>query len=256
VDETKERVLCTDADGVRILTFNRPAVKNAFDYPMYRAVTEGLAGAREESSIGAVVLTGAGSAFSSGQDLKEMAAIATGTAAPGIERGFRGLLEELMGCEKPILAAVNGPAIGFGFTMLPHVDLVLVDPAARFRVPFAELGVPPEAGSSYLLPLLLGRQRGALALLASEWLNADDAVQAGLALRICTPGNVVAETVALAQRIAGYPSHAVRLIKQLMGAADRAAIVRAREVEEAAFAAVFADPERNPGNDLTRGLLS
>jgi len=101
-----------------------------------------------------------------------------------------------------------------------------------------------------LLPRLLGRQRAALALLASEWLSAEEAVAAGLALRVCAPGAVVPETVALAERIASFPPEAVALIKRLMGEADRESISLARTREEAAFAALFADPDRNPGDPI------
>ena len=152
------------APGVRVIAFNRPEVRNAFDTAMYQAVTAALRAADSDEAVGAVVLTGRGSAFTSGQDLAEMAAIATGTAVEGAGQGFMGLLDCLVDLSVPLLAAVNGVAVGLGFTLLPHCNLVLVDAGARLRVPFAELGVPPEAASSVLFPALMGWQRAAQVL--------------------------------------------------------------------------------------------
>ena len=91
--------------------------------------------------------------------------------------------------DKPLLAAVHGVGVGLGCTLLGHVDLVLMDEEARLRAPFAEMGVPPEAASSWLLPERMGWQRAAALLLASEWIDADQAVEAGLALRVCPSGH-------------------------------------------------------------------
>jgi len=116
------------------------------------------------------------------------------------------------------------------------------------------MGVPPEAASSWLLPERLGWQRAASLLLAAEWLDADQAVEAGLALRVCEEGTVVEETLALARTIASFPLAGTRRIKGLMMAARRPAIEAARAREESAFAALFADPDTNPGERLTSGL--
>ena len=155
---TGPRVEIEDAEGVRLVAFNRPEVRNAFDLAMYRAVTEALAGASADDTVHAVVLTGRGQAFTSGQDLREMAAIATGTAGAGAGSGFRDLLDVVIAFDKPLLAAVHGVGMGLGCTLLGHVDLVLMDQDARLRAPFAEMGVPPEAASSWLLPARMGWQ--------------------------------------------------------------------------------------------------
>ncbi len=250
----EHRVEVEDAEGVRLLAFDRPEVRNAFDTPMYRAVTGALAGALADDGIHAVVLTGRGRAFSAGQDLHEMAAIATGHPGPEAGSGFRDLLDTLLAFDKPLLAAVHGVGIGLGCTLLGHVDLVLMERGARLRAPFAQMGVPPEAASSWLLPERLGWQQAAAVLLASEWIDADQAVAAGLALRVCDEGTVVEETVALARTIASFPPQGTRQIKRLMMAARRPAVEAARAREEAAFAALFADPATNPGDRLTAGL--
>ena len=204
------------APGVRVIAFNRPEVRNAFDTAMYIAVTGALAEADADPSVNAVVLTGRGKGFTSGQDLAEMAAIATGTAVEGAGQGFAGLLDCVNSLAVPLLAAVNGVAVGLGFTLLAHCDLVLVDAEARLRVPFTELGVPPEAASSFLFPAAMGPQQAARVLLTSDWVGAEELVRLGLALRVCAPGTVLDETVALAARIASYPRGATRASVSLM----------------------------------------
>jgi enoyl-CoA hydratase/carnithine racemase len=228
------------APGVRVIAFNRPEVRNAFDTTMYQEVTAALRAADGDETVGAVVLTGRGTAFTSGQDLAEMAAIATGTAVEGAGQGFMGLLECLIDLSVPLLAAVNGVAVGLGFTLLPHCNLVLVDAGARLRVPFAELGVPPEAASSVLFPAVMGWQQAARVLLTSDWVSAPELVELGLALEVCAEGTVLDETVALAARIAAHPRAATRASTSLVRAARRDAVVEANRREQAAFGTLLA----------------
>ena len=202
------------APGVRVIAFNRPEVRNAFDTPMYQELTAALRDADAAEAVGAVVLTGRGGAFTSGQDLAELAAIASG-------------------------AAVNGVAGGLGFTLLAHCDLVLGDAGARLRVPFAELGVPAEAASSLLFPAAMGWQQAARILLTSDWVPAEELVGLGLALKVCPAGTALDETVALAARVAAHPRAATRAITSLMRAARRAAVVEATRREQAAFGSLL-----------------
>ena len=169
-----------------------------------------------------------------------MAAIATGTAVDGAGQGFMGLLECLIDLSVPLLAAVNGVAVGLGFTLLPHCNLVLVDAGARLRVPFAELGVPPEAASSVLFPAVMGWQQAARVLLTSDWVSPPELVELGLALEVCAEGTVLAETVALATRIAAHPRAATRASTSLVRAARRDAVVEANRREQAAFGTLLA----------------
>jgi enoyl-CoA hydratase/carnithine racemase len=233
---TVNRTITTDHAGVRTITFNRPDVRNAFDTAMYLEVTDALRRADADDTVGAVVLTGTGGAFTSGQDLAEMAAIATGTAVEGAGQGFMGLLDAVTTIGVPLLAAVNGVAVGLGFTLLAHCDLVLVDATARLRVPFAELGVPPEAASSYLFPVRMGWQQAARILLTSDWVSADELVELGLALTVCPVGTVLEETEALAERIAAHPRRATRAITSLMREAQRDQVLTANRREQGAFA--------------------
>ena len=222
--------------GVRVLAFNRPEVRNAFNTAMYLELTEALLAADGDESVNVVVLTGRGQGFTSGQDLAEMAAIATGTAVEGAGQGFIGLLNALCTISVPLVAAVNGVAVGLGFTILAHCDLVLVDAAARLRVPFAELGVPPEAASSVLFPARMGWQKAALILLTSDWISAPEAVELGLALQVCQTGTTLDAAMALATGIATHPRAATRAITSLMRDGQRDLVLAANAREQAAFA--------------------
>lgn len=237
------------APGVRVIAFDRPEVRNAFDTAMYHQVSAALRDADGDEAVGAVVLTGRGSAFTSGQDLAEMAAIATGAAVEGAGQGFIGLLECLTECSVPLLAAVNGVAVGLGFTLLAHCDLVLVASDARLRVPFAELGVPAEAASSFLFPAAMGWQQAARILLTSDWVDAGELVSLGLALRSCEPGAVLGETVSLAARVAAHPRSATRAITTLMRDGRRDAVLEANRREQRAFSRLL-------GNAAKQGTLA
>jgi enoyl-CoA hydratase/carnithine racemase len=228
------------APGVRVIAFNRPEVRNAFDTAMYLEVTDALVTADGDESVNVVVLTGRGKGFTSGQDLAEMAAIATGTAVEGAGQGFIGLLNALCHLSVPLIAAVNGVAVGLGFTVLAHCDLVLVDAGARLRVPFAELGVPPEAASSVLFPARMGWQQAARILLTSDWVSPEELVELGLALQVCAEGTTLNEAVTLASRIAAHPRSATRAISSLMRAGQRDAVLEANRREQAGFARMLA----------------
>ncbi|MFM8530426.1 MAG: enoyl-CoA hydratase/isomerase family protein [Ilumatobacteraceae bacterium] len=234
-------------DGaVAIVTMNRPERKNAFTREQYDALGAVLARIDADDDLRVTVLTGAGTAFSSGQDLKEMAELADAVA--GGDRGAGGttgaggvtvLLDALEAFGKPLIAAVNGVAVGIGMTLLPYCDLVLVARSARMRVPFSELGVPPEAASCVLFADRVGWQRAAELLLTSRWVDADEAVSIGLALTVEAADALTTPALALAHEIAGKSAYSTRVIKQLMvaGRGDRTREARARE--EARFAALF-----------------
>ncbi len=223
-------------DGaVRIIRFNRPEARNAFNDALYDAVSDALTVAAEVSGCHVVVLTGNGAAFSAGQDLKEMARIVTGEASPDAAKGFRGLLDAVQSFEKPLLAAVNGVGVGLGFTLLPHCDLVFMADDARLRVPFAELGVPPEAASSYLFPSTMGWQRAAWALLTGSWMSAPQAVDAGIALAHYPAETLMEETLAVARAIAAMPADAVMAAKRLLLATRNPEVSAARRREDAGF---------------------
>jgi enoyl-CoA hydratase/carnithine racemase len=228
-----------DVAGVRTVTLNRPEVLNAFDTALYRAAGAAIDAARADDDVKVVVITGAGRAFSAGQDLKELERIASGET---YESGFPALLDALCDFDKPLVAAVNGVAVGIGFTMLAHCDLVVVAEGARMRTPFAEMGVAPEAASSWLFPQGMGWQRAAHILLTSAWIDSAQAVEFGIALERCPDADVVQRAQALAAEIATAPLPSLRAIKATMRDGQREAILAARAREDAAFAALLGLP--------------
>ena len=241
----QDLVLVEDRDGARLITFNRPDAANAFNEALYHASAQALRDAAADDSVGCVVLTGAGKVFSAGTDLLEMAA-GIPTEPDGelgnpdrdreVEPGFVAFVDFLAVFPKPVIAAVNGAGVGLGFTMLAHCDLVLVSERAKLLAPFAQMGVAPEAASSYLFPRRMNRQYAALALYTSDWVSADDAVASGLALKKCSPETLVDEAMAIATRIASHPVPSLVATKQLLIDSERAAVDRARGLENDAFA--------------------
>ena len=230
-------------DGVAVITMNRPERKNAFTREQYELLAGALNNADTNDDVRVVVLTGAGAAFSSGQDLKEMMELASGVASgsPTTSKagGFTVLLDALEVFSKPLIAAVNGVAVGIGMTLLPFCDLVLIDESARMRVPFSELGVPPEAASSVLFADRIGWQRAAELLLTARWVDATEAVEIGLALRTTPAGEALSQARELASTIASKSAYSTRVIKQLMVAGRGSRTQEARSREEALFADLF-----------------
>ncbi|HQV58154.1 MAG TPA: enoyl-CoA hydratase-related protein [Ilumatobacteraceae bacterium] len=227
-----------DADHVRTLTLDRPEAKNAFNQALYGALGAALTDALADDDVHVVVITGYGTAFSAGQDLKEMASMAAGEHS-GSGAGFNSVLEPLETAPKPVIAAVNGAAVGIGMTMLLHCDLVLVAESARMRVPFSELGVPPEAGSSALLADRIGWQAAAELFYTSKWVTANDAVNLRIALRAVPDHELLDEAHALAAKIAAASPWSIQRTKQLMLEARGQRPIDARQRESASFAELF-----------------
>ena len=235
---SRTRVLEALEDGVLLLTLNRPERKNAFDETMWRETRDTLADAQADDAVRAVIVTGAGEAFSAGQDLGQMA------ARPDEDPpGFPGFMDRLVAFDKPLLAAVNGVGVGIGLTMLLHCDVVWIAEGARLRAPFVPLGVVPEAASSYLLPLQLGHQRAAEMLFLAEWIDARRAVELGIATRLVPRAQLLPEMRALATRIAVQPLGALRWTKRTLLAVRADGIRAARSREDAAFAVRVGSPE-------------
>ena len=226
----------SDDAAVRTITLDRPEVLNAFATALYRAAGAALEEARADDEVKVVVITGAGRAFSAGQDLAELERIASGES---YESGFPALLDALGAFDKPLIAAVNGVAVGIGFTMLAHCDLVFVAEGARMRTPFGELGVPPEAASSWLFPQRVGWQRAAHILMANAWVSSEQAVEYGIALERVPDGEVVTRAQAEAAAIARAPLAALRAIKTTMLDGQREQVAAARRREDRAFAVTF-----------------
>ena len=237
-DESVLRV--EDGDRVRLLTLDRPDCLNAFDDALYDAVRHALGEAARDPDIATVVITGAGRAFSAGQDLGEMAT--PRSHDDGERHGFVPFIEAVECFPKPLLAAVNGIGVGIGLTLLPHCDLVLMARGARLRAPFVSLGVTAEAGSSSLLPLRIGWQNTAHLFYTASWLDAEQALAAGLVWRVCEPESLLDETMAVAREIAVMPVTSLVATKTLLLDARLEAVRGAREREDACFARLVGSP--------------
>jgi enoyl-CoA hydratase/carnithine racemase len=232
-----------DQGRVRTLTLDRPEALNAFNEALYDATAEALMEAAASPGVAVVIVTGNGRAFSAGTDVLEMAvrASAPDRAANGVH-GFPGFIDQLASFPKPLFCAVNGLALGIGATMLGYADLVFMSTDARLRCPFTDLAVAPEAASSYLFPLLLGRQQATWFLMSSEWFTAEQCASMGLAWRLTRPEDLLAETRAAAQLLASKSLASLIETKRTIIAAHRGLIAAARSREDTAFKRLLGQP--------------
>lgn len=234
-------VQISDRDRVRTILLHRPERLNAFDGGLVNDLARALEAAAADPEVAVVVVSGSGRAFSTGADLK---ALAEPRAEAGDGEGFTRLLDLMADLPKPLLMAVHGYAVGFGMTMLALADVVFLSTDARLRCPFTELGAPTEAGSSYLLPQLLGRQEAAWILLSSEWITAAEAHAIGLAWKLCEPDELLDVTYDHARRLAVHPVEALGTVKRLLNAPQRAELAAAIQREGEALATFVANFSR------------
>lgn len=229
-------LIIADENRVRTLTLNRPEALNAFNESLYDATTEALTDAAADPGVAVVMITGAGRAFSAGQDLTEMQARITDPGFRSGKHGFTGLIDALGSFSKPLICVVNGLGVGLGATLLGFADLAFMSTTARLKCPFTSLGVAPEAASSYLLPQLVGRQNAAWLLMSSQWIDATEALRMGLVWKLCEPPALVAEATQHADILAAQPIASLVAVKQSMMEPARPDIAAARSREDAYFA--------------------
>jgi enoyl-CoA hydratase/carnithine racemase len=215
-------------DGIALFTLNRAQRRNAFNDQQYDDLRDALADAQANPQVCVAVVTGAPGAFTAGQDLSEMGKPPVNDGKP---HGFTPFIDRLSTFEKPLIAAVNGVAVGVGVTMLLHCDIVYVAESARLRAPFVALGIVPEAGSTFLLPEVVGQQHAAEVFFTAGWLDARRAVEVGLAARAVPDAELLTTALATAAEIAAQPLGALRDTKRLLlaGRADAVRGARARE---------------------------
>jgi enoyl-CoA hydratase/carnithine racemase len=207
-----DEVVLTSTDGVLEVRLNRPEKKNALTRAMYETVSAALEQADTDPSIRVALLTGTGDTFTSGNDIKDFQARGASTAP----RAGSSFLRVISSMQKPLIAAVNGIAVGVGATMLLHCDLIVAARSARFVMPFTSLALIPEAASTLLVPRLLGHQRASALLLLGEPFDAVTALGWGLVNQV-VDGRMLMETARdIGRRLAELPPEAVRLTKRLM----------------------------------------
>lgn len=227
-------VTAKDAGAIRILTLNRPSRRNALNPAAYVALAEGIRAAEADSDVRAIIITGEGEHFCAGNDLADFVTPKSESDEPS-DGGAAGLLNALIDARKPVFAAIEGYAVGIGVTMLLHCDMVYAGHTAKFRIPFAPLGVAPEGGSSYLLPQAAGIKRAKEILLFGEVFSADAAEEAGIVTSVVEGGTALAYATERAEMLAGLPADAVQTAKRLINEHNRDAVKRILPVEFAEF---------------------
>lgn len=238
-DETP--VLEERRGAVALLTLNRPERRNAYTVAMGEALTEAFRRLADEDAVRAVVLTGAGKGFCAGVDLDALRAQREGgDAGPGPRLGeeafLREMPSELARYPKPLLAAVNGAAVGVGVTMILPFDLRLAAEGAKLALPFLKLGILPGLGSTHLLPRIVGRGRALELVLSGRSVTAEEAAGMGLVNRVVPPERLVDETVALAEAMAEADPDVVSAAKEALAFGAEVSLETAIRNEEDASA--------------------
>lgn len=222
------------------ITIDRPDRRNALTHEMYDQLREGLERASADAAIRCVLITGSETCFTAGNDLSDFA---KGFACHFKETPVGRFLFTLVNFEKPLVAAVNGAAVGIGTTLLLHCEMVFAGDNTRFQMPFVNLGLCPEGGSSLLLPQWLGRVRASELLMLGEGFDAQAALQLGLINRVCAPAETLAQARVAATKLAAQPAAAIRLTKALLKQNQQAALEQTLLNEGAAFAGRLSSPE-------------
>ena len=226
-------------NGVATIEIARPEKKNAITRAMYSAMAEALDAAMADDAVRALLITGQPGIFTSGNDIEDfMQRPPESTESPAFV-----FMKALLACDKPVVAAVTGAAIGIGTTMLLHCDFVYVSDEARLAMPFVSLGLVPEFASSFIIPQLLGNVRAAEKLLLGDPFTGADAVEAGIANAVLPAGEVAPHARRVAERFNALPPGAVRETKRLLRRARSAAVLETIGVEAQAFATRLRSPE-------------
>src|SRR5215207_2697196 len=211
-----EHLIVTDEEATRVITLRRPEKKNAITQDMYRAMSDAIDSAQNNAAIRCLIITGGSGVFTAGNDLEDF--LKDGTANTGTPRASNAtkFLYSLAHNAKPIIAAVDGVAIGIGTTMLFHCDYVLASKTATFSTPFIHLGLVPEGASSLLIPRTIGHQRAFSMLVMGRTFSADDAREAGFVNVVVAPGHTEAEARKVAREICALPAEAVAISRKLL----------------------------------------
>ena len=225
-------------NGVATIEIARPEKKNAITSDMYRQMVDALDAAKADPAVRAVLITGQPGIFTSGNDIEDFMKRPPGTESPAIA-----FMKALIGCDKPVIAAVTGAAVGIGTTMLLHCDFVYVSDEAHLAMPFVGLGLVPEFASSLIVPQLMGNARAAEKLLLGEPFTGANAVDCGIANAVLPAGEVVGHARRIAERFNALPPGAVRDTKALMRRARGQSTFDAIAAESEVFAGRLRSPE-------------
>ncbi|MDG5976723.1 enoyl-CoA hydratase [Hydrogenophaga taeniospiralis CCUG 15921] len=231
-------ILVHTEDGVTTLTFNRPDKKNSITAAMYAALADALAATEADPAVRCVVFQGHEAIFSAGNDIADFLNAPPATQDSPVFRFLRGIAL----FPKPVIAAVCGPAVGIGTTLLFHCDLVYAGDNAAFSMPFANLGLCPEAASSLLVPQMLGYHRAAEALLLGEPFMAEAALEVGLVNRVLPPLEAAGYAQAVARKLAAKPLSSLIETKRLMKKGQTEQVLAQVAEEGASFGRMLREP--------------
>ncbi len=234
-----EQIGYQTGDGVATIRIERPEKKNALTAAMYTGLVEAFHRAEADAAVRVLLLCGSDSCFTAGNDLQDfMNRPPSDEDSPTIR-----FIKLLPVTRKPIAAAVAGPAVGIGTTMLLHCDLIYADPNTRFQLPFVTLGLCPEAASSYLLPQIVGFPRAAELLLMGDPFSAQQALDMGMINGITPAGEVIATATAKAKQMAERPAASLLLTKALLNRAHARQVMEIMGEELIQFGERLTSPE-------------
>ncbi len=220
-------ILVEEIDGVMTIRMNRPDKKNALTVEMYSALSGAIDNANANPTVGSITILGTPGSFCAGNDIADFLKMAEGGnvhASPVFD-----FLERIIIAEKPLVAGVDGLAIGVGTTMLLHCDYVIASDKSLFRTPFTDLGLVPEAGSSLIAPRLMGYQRAFELLVMGKPFNATQALETGIINQIVPAGRVETEALAAALEITSKPRESLKLSRNLVRGDRTDILARMRE---------------------------
>lgn len=234
-------VLISEDSGILTIKINRPDKRNALTTAMYATLAEALQHAETSTKIRVVFLTGTQECFTSGNDVVDFMQ----NPPPDENSPVFRFLHAIANLKKPIVAAVNGPAIGVGTTLLLHCDLIYAAQSAVFQAPFVSLGLCPEAASSYLLPLLVGLPKATEILMLGESFNAETALSYGLINAVLPDNEYQSLAYAKAKKLAAQPAKSIRITKQLLRKVNADKVISTMADEAEHFKVMLKSPEAN-----------
>ena len=230
-------------DGVATIEIARPEKKNALTVEMYQALADAIHAATDDAAVRALLITGQPGIFTSGNDIEDFMQRPPGQGSDAMDSPVFRFMRALLECDKPVVVAVTGAAIGIGTTMLLHSDFVYVSDEARLAMPFVSLGLVPEFASSLIVPKLLGNVKAAEKLLLGDPFSPEDAVDARIANAVLPAGEVVNHARRIAERFNGLPPGAVRETKKLLRRTSTDEILKTIAIEGELFGARLRSPE-------------
>ncbi len=235
-------IIVTDEESTRTIVMRRPEKKNALSEEMFLELRDAVVSAQSNPEIRCLILTGRSGVFTAGDDVEDFLALATGKYDPTKTRNSVLFLQALVNNRKPLIAAVDGIAVGMGATMVFHCDYVIASKSASFSSPFIQYGLVPEGASSLLLPRMAGHQRAFAMLVMGRSISAEEGREAGFVNVVVPPGHTMNEAKKVAREICELPPDAVEVSRKLLKLPKEDILRRIGQEEH-----LFAERMRAPG---------